>query len=115
MAEFPLAANPLFFKDEEDFHNINEAIKDISNSIHKRLVKGFYLYRTVSIKIRLHDFKTFTRAKTLNYMSVNKDDMIRIAVNLAQEFHGNKIRLIGVRVSNLEEFKDQKKIEDFYQ
>lgn len=102
-----------FEEDVDDFKVINEAIEEIADEISKELKEESYLYRTVSIKIRLHNFKTFTRAKTLSYLSNDKENIIKIAKELAKEFINNKIRLIGVRVSNLEEFKNQKTIKEF--
>lgn len=61
----------------------------------------------------MYNFRTFTRAKTLNYLSNNKFIIANIAKHLAEEFIGNKIRLIGVRVANLQEFKYQKTINDY--
>ena len=102
-----------FEQDVEDFEIINKAIEEIGEEIFEEIKEEFYLYRTVSIKIRLQDFRTFTRAKTLNYFSGNKHTIMNAAKQLAKEFIGNKIRLIGIRVSNLKEFKNQKTIREF--
>ena len=102
-----------FQEDVEDFKIIDKAIEEISNEIFKELEEEHYLYRTVSIKIRLHDFKTFTRAKTLHDLRYDKETIAKTAIELSGEYYGDKIRLIGVRVSNLEEFKYQKTIEEF--
>lgn len=103
-----------FEEDVEDFEIINQAIEEIAEEIFEELKEESYLYRTISIKIRLHDFRTFTRAKTLNYFRSDKSAIINVAAQLAKEFIGNKIRLIGVRVSNLQEFKYQKTINEYY-
>lgn len=102
-----------FEEDVEDFEIVNQAIEEIGEEIFEELKEEFYLYRTISIKIRLHDFRTFTRAKTLNYITNNKYTIANIAKQLTKEFIGNKIRLIGVRVSNLQEFKYQKTINEY--
>ncbi len=102
-----------FEEDIEDFNIINEAIEEITEEIFEELKEENYLYRTVSIKIRFHDFRTYTRAKTLNYLSNNKNSITVTAKELAKEFFGQKIRLIGIRVSNLREFKYQKTIKEF--
>ena len=102
-----------FEHDIEDFDLISTAIDEIAEEIYSELKEGSYLYKTVSIKVRLHDFKTFTRAKTLNYLINDKKTIVNIAKALFQEFAGNKIRLIGIRVSNLEEFKKQMTLQNY--
>jgi DNA polymerase IV (archaeal DinB-like DNA polymerase) len=102
-----------FFKDIQNFDEIYATIDKISDSIFKELEDKSYLYRTVSIKIRMHDFKTFTRAKTLHTLRCDKDSISNTAKELSREFYGDKIRLIGIRVSNLEELDGQKKLEDY--
>ncbi len=102
-----------FEEDIENFNLINEAIDEIVDEIYKELKEENYLFKTISIKVRLHDFKTFTRAKTLKYLSNDKKIVSKIAKELSREFIDNKIRLIGVRVSNLKEFKYQKTIKEF--
>jgi DNA polymerase IV (archaeal DinB-like DNA polymerase) len=102
-----------FFKDVNNFNIIDEIVDKISERIIEELKEKNYLYRTISIKIRIHDFKTFTRANTLHYLRYDKETLANIAKELSREFYGDKIRLIGVRVSNLEEFKYQKRIKEF--
>ncbi len=102
-----------FQKDVEDVKTIDNAIEDISNELFDEIKEELYLFRTVSIKARLHDFKTFTRAKTLHCLRKDKESISKTAKKLSREFYGDKIRLIGVRISNLEEFKDQKTIWEY--
>lgn len=102
-----------FEYDVRDFDIINKTIEEISDEIFKELKAENYLYRTVGIKIRLHNFKTFTRSKTLHCLRCDKESIARAAKELSREFNGDRIRLIGVRISNLEELKGQKTIEEF--
>ena len=63
--------------------------------------------RTVAIKVRLDDFSTFTRARTLPE-AVNEPDRITgVALDLLREFAAPRpVRLLGVRVASFAEEED---------
>jgi len=71
--------------------------------------------RTVSVKVRQADFTTFTRARTLHHDTRDLDAIRQVSHELAREFFdGRKIRLLGVRLSNLGKNKlRQTTFEDF--
>jgi DNA polymerase-4 len=60
--------------------------------------------RTVGIKVRLDDFSTHTRARTLS-VAVNRTDQVGpVALELLRRFAAPRpVRLLGVRVAGLEE------------
>ena len=59
--------------------------------------------RTVTIKIRFSDFETVTRAKTLTDYTDSEEEMRKAAFACLKRIDLNKrVRLIGVRASNLE-------------
>ena len=63
-----------------------------------------YSARTITLKIRYHDFRTVTRACSA-HETVKKEDEIRhLAFSCLKrvDLAGQKVRLVGVRVSNLE-------------
>lgn len=61
-----------------------------------------YLARTVTVKLRYHNFRTHTRAQTLPEPSVDRDLLLRMAVSLLDRFSLDRpVRLVGVRFSNL--------------
>jgi DNA polymerase-4 len=63
-----------------------------------------YSARTITLKIRYSDFWTVTRACTV-HEAVKKEDEIRhLAFPCLKrvDLAGQKVRLVGVRVSNLE-------------
>jgi DNA polymerase-4 len=62
-----------------------------------------YQARTVAVKIRFSDFKTYTRAKTLSGHSDSEEDIRKAAFECLGRLElRKKVRLIGIRVSNLE-------------
>ncbi|HFE53135.1 MAG TPA: DNA polymerase IV [Bacteroidetes bacterium] len=60
--------------------------------------------RTVTLKIRLEDFSTFTRSRTLSEPTDRFAVVAEVARDLLHRFRreGKRVRLIGVGVSNLE-------------
>ncbi len=58
--------------------------------------------RTVGIKVRLDDFSTHTRARTLPIPVNRADDVGRVALELLRAFDPPRpVRLLGVRVAGL--------------
>jgi DNA polymerase-4 len=59
--------------------------------------------RTVGIKVRLDDFSTHTRARTLPRPVAGRDEVAPVAIDLLRRFAAPRpVRLIGVRVAGLE-------------
>ena len=73
-----------------------------------------YFFKTVTIKIRYEDFETLTRSKTLSLSTNKKEVMKNVARKLVEPFLYSlkKVRLIGVKVSNLSSYEDQKILDD---
>ncbi len=91
------------------------ALDNIAGLVHKSLQKNGFSFRTVSVKVRQADFTTFTRARTLYHDAMDLDAIRQVSRKLAREFFdGRKIRLLGVRLSNLGKNKlRQTTLEDF--
>jgi len=65
-----------------------------------------YQGRTITVKVRFSDFKTYTRAKTLAESTVSLDEIRRAAFDCLKRFElKKKIRLIGMRIGNLEKIR----------
>lgn len=85
---------------EEIMENLNILTELLEKALVKRNIKG----KTVTVKIKYHDFKTITRSKTLEKFVQVKGDLMYCVENyllndLQMPF---KIRLLGMGVSNLE-------------
>ena len=60
--------------------------------------------RTVGIKVRLDDFSTHTRARTLSAPVSGGEPLRRVALELLRRFDAPRpVRLLGVRVAGLEQ------------
>ncbi|HAM52364.1 MAG TPA: DNA polymerase IV [Nitrospiraceae bacterium] len=82
-----------------------ELTKDVVDDIRRRGYKG----KTVTVKVRFSDFKTLTRAKTLQGVSDSLEEIRRAAFDCLKRFElKKKVRLIGVRLSGLEKKQQQR-------
>lgn len=90
--------------DLTDIEKIYATLLWLSDKVARRLRVNNYWGRTISVKVRSSDFKTITRDKTL----IHPTDQARVIYDAAKRLvpreYGPKIkiRLLGVRVSQLE-------------
>ena len=92
-----------FEKDTADEREIRESLLALADKVSSRLREAGLKGRTVTLKIRLEGFLTFTRAKTLP-LSTNYTDVIVkeiLALYAAFDKGRKKVRLLGVKVSGL--------------
>jgi len=72
--------------------------EDVTASLHDEARRG----RTITLKIRYHDFQTHTRAITLLEPTNDEAQIRQTAVALLDRFTLDRpVRLVGIRVSNL--------------
>jgi DNA polymerase IV (archaeal DinB-like DNA polymerase) len=91
-----------FAKDTDDPDKITSCMEMLAESVHGNLMKHRYLFRTVTIIVRLEDFTTYTRAKTVPTWTTDINIIKRTAIELLSEFlDRKKLRLIGVGVTKL--------------
>nr|MBN2278014.1 DNA polymerase IV [candidate division Zixibacteria bacterium] len=85
----------------------------LSDRVARRLRKDNYVGRTVSVKVRSSDFNTITRDHTLDHPTDQTRVIYEAARNLVPREYGMKIkiRLLGVRVSNLEKKEVSRQME----
>ncbi len=93
---------------ERDTGNIEEILGvmlSLSEQVSRRLRKYSLKGRTITVKIRLHGFQTYTRAQTLAERTNFTDVIFGTAKETLQKFFksGMKVRLIGVKVNNFED------------
>ncbi|MDP1853931.1 MAG: DNA polymerase IV [Candidatus Omnitrophota bacterium] len=106
-----------FEKDIRDKIIIEKELALLCELVSDRLRKEGFKSRTITLKIRLEGFQTYTRAVTLPEPTNFSEDLIREIKRLFENFKTNnkRVRLVGVRASNLsirdEEslFKDENK------
>jgi nucleotidyltransferase/DNA polymerase involved in DNA repair len=94
-----------FEKDVNDENTIKDALMQLSESVSWRLRKSDLKGKTITLKIRFSDFKTYTRSVTLEKSTNFIDEIYKNSTERLGEFDLKKkaVRLVGVRVSNLSE------------
>jgi DNA polymerase IV (DinB-like DNA polymerase) len=92
-----------FDEDTNDPEIIEKTIDDLTEEVQGDAAEYGYLFKTITLKIRLEDFSTFTRSRTVERPIKDLKTLRETSKELAAEFlsEENKIRLLGVRVSGL--------------
>lgn len=99
-----------FEEDTADAGKVLAALDALSEAVCREAINQNYFFKTVTVKLRYENFETHTRSKTLAFMTNRLQDLKKTANDLLQPYlrSDRKIRLIGVRVSNLVEGAKQK-------
>ncbi len=94
-----------FDRDSGNIEEILAIMLSLSEQVSRRLRKYSLKGRTITVKIRLHGFQTYTRAQTLAERTNFTDVIFGTAKEILQKFFksGMKVRLIGVKVNHFED------------
>ncbi|MBD3256178.1 MAG: DNA polymerase IV [Candidatus Lokiarchaeota archaeon] len=97
-----VSAERTFHQNTKDFSEILSKLEEINEKIHKIVGKHHISYRTITLKIRLAGYETYTRSKSYDFPFQNKHIVLKTVLELYKEFENNrkKIRLLGIRLSN---------------
>lgn len=92
-----------FEKDTRDKKIIEGELSWLCEQVAGRLRKENFKCRTITLKIRLEGFKTYTRAATIAAPANFPETLIRAIRKLYEDFEikDKKVRLVGVRASGL--------------
>jgi DNA polymerase-4 len=92
-----------FDSDTNDRQKIEKILMHLSEKVSARLREEGFRGKTVTLKIRLEGFSTYNRSMSLVKATSFVDTTYKTAIKLFNEFNlkGKKVRLIGVKVSNL--------------
>lgn len=92
-----------FQEDVKDWQTIARTLAELSQAVLSDMKQQACKARTVTIKIRFSDFQTITRAKTMPDFTDSEESIRKTAFAcLKLVALKKKVRLIGVRVSNLD-------------
>lgn len=91
-----------FTEDTGDRITIESALVSLCEEVSGRLRSDNLKGKTITLKIRLEGFLTYTRAKTLDNPTNFVDTIYKTIQDLLNKFDrkGKKVRLVGVKVSN---------------
>jgi DNA polymerase-4 len=86
----------------DNWQVIAKTLAELTKEVVINMKEEGYQGRTLTLKIRFNDFKTYTRAKTLNKHADSEEEIRRAAFDCLRRIElTKKVRLIGVRVSHL--------------
>ncbi len=93
-----------FQKDIDNWQEIARNLADLCREVSKDLKRSGYKGKTITVKIRFSDFKTVTRARTLEHAADSVEEIRKAAFECLGrvDLKNKKVRLIGVRAGNLE-------------
>ena len=91
-----------FARDVDDLDQLHDHLDRLLDSLCARLGHGRYRGRTVTLKIRLAPFRTFTRSRTLAEATADRELVGATAHELLEKFERDApLRLLGIGVSGL--------------
>jgi DNA polymerase-4 len=91
-----------FDYDVHDPAQLREALARMAVELCESLIAHDNHGRTIGIKVRLDDFSTVTRARTLPEPTCDPDEVTRVALTLLEQYAPSRpVRLLGVRVAGL--------------
>jgi DNA polymerase-4 len=91
-----------FAHDHHSHESLQKQLVRLGDSVAQRLRAAGVAGRTVSIKVRFHDFRTITRSVTLPSAVDTGPDVVRAATELLRKVDPTPgVRLLGIHVSQL--------------
>jgi DNA polymerase IV (DinB-like DNA polymerase) len=104
-----------FDEDTADMRALLEALEGFSRELFQTITDERLAFRTITVKIRYHDFFTRTKARSLDLYHTDLRTIRDISRGLFIElYNGKKVRLLGLRLSSLKgEDSNQKRIDEF--
>jgi len=97
-----VGAEDTFSFDLTTLEEMNSELEKIALTVHDRLYKNHLKGRTITLKIKYHDFKQITRSQSFDEL-VGDVETIEVTAKqllLAADPEGMKIRLLGISLSN---------------
>lgn len=103
-----------FEEDTSSSALILDTIDALSEDLHQELIASNFTFKTATVKIRYENFETHTHSKTLPLFTDRLKDIQKSAKDLIQDYlcPDRKIRLIGIKLSNLFSTKNQTRLID---
>src|SRR5712691_4013791 len=92
-----------FEKDLGAYDAVWPELESLAKSLHDQLLQEKYAYRTVTLKAKYSNFEIHTRSKSLKIHSTDLEPILILSQTMLKEVlaSGRKVRLVGVRLSNL--------------
>ncbi|MGL5891129.1 MAG: DNA polymerase IV, partial [Bacteroidia bacterium] len=103
-----------FAEDVLDIEQLKSEIASLTDKLIGRLERYELAGRTVTLKVKYHDFKQVTRSKTLN-TPPTKEELQQTAFELLQltEAGKKKVRLLGLGVAGFSDLTPENQLKLF--
>ncbi|HYY47698.1 MAG TPA: DNA polymerase IV [Thermoplasmata archaeon] len=100
-----ISTETTFERDLERFEDLWPELEGLAKSLHVQLLGEKFAFRTVGLKARYSNFETVTRSRSLKIHTADLEPILILGQMMLKEVlvPGRKVRLIGVRLSNLKE------------
>lgn len=111
-----LAAERTFIEDIGEMPALLEKLRGIAETVADRLEKAGVSGRTITLKIKYHDFSIATRSKTLRQNTSSAAELFAIGSELLQTPlpPARPVRLLGISLSNLSSNDDDDGVEQLH-
>ncbi len=94
-----------------DINEIEPMIKKLVAEVMSDVSKKGYLFKTIGVKVRYEDFTEKIKSRNLHHYTDSEEILYSNSRNLISSLlYGKKARKIGVRVSDFNDIKKQKKL-----
>ena len=102
-----VGAEDTFSYDLTTIEEMNAELEKIAKLVHERLEKYQLMGRTITLKVKYHDFKQITRNQSFTLPVNDYETVVNTVKNLLLKTdpENKKIRLLGVSLSNFGEVK----------
>jgi len=100
-----IGAERTFSKDISDFEELKIELGKVAKIVSERCIKNNKKGRTITLKVKFHDFKQITRSFTDENFKNDVQQIHEKAFSLLEEIKNdleNGVRLLGISISNLE-------------
>ena len=105
-----LSNESAFVDATDDPDRKREKVRELAASVADRARSRGALYKTIGVKVVTPPYDVNTRARSLSGAVDDPDLVERVALDLLAEFDDERVRKLGVRVSNLEFGGEQAKL-----
>eukprot|EP01084_Bolivina_argentea_P311186 538623_1 len=106
------------FKGISNEKELEKKIIEICDNLYEEIIEKKIKGKTITVKLKTTEFETKTRAYSLGFYTNDKNIIIKNAIGLLRKEYPIKLRLLGVRLSSLEQklpqSKLQKQLNDFW-
>ena len=100
-----ISTETTFEHDLAGYESVWPELEALVKSLHEQLRQEKYAFRTVTLKTKYSNFEIHTRSRSLKIHTTDLDPILVLSQMLLREvlIPGRKVRLIGVRLSNLQD------------